>query len=604
MALLVHGSHPSRKIGLIIAALGPALVLTYMFFGHSIVRALYQSDLSLAHGIMKARQVTPLEAYLLAADSAIVDIGWSLVAIGLLVWLFFKNQLGLAVCGLSSFAGTLALFSVLNSVPILVRALHFDILPYFSTRMNRVPDDILGSREKPFNRYQTDSFRGSAYSPIYGIDVQPTSVRWETDDNGFRNGRDSSGADIAVIGNSFGEYGSDLDKTFPRQLELKLGGPRVVNLTKGGYGPFAYLEVLRRYAVAKNVRYVLILCYSASDADQLGYWLRTGNTHAFEPSVQSGFFARYRMAVSQTGAMFYSINKAALQMALRRMDSSAFVHPDVAVLRLPQGPRREIVFMGGHSPRSATDLLNSPEWEAWQRILVATRELSEDHSMVPVLVYIPAATEVYAQYSTEESGALWLRTRNDLIASRHSNEEAARMLAANAGIPMISVLPAFEEAARDGKLVYYPLDSHWTDEGAEIAASVVAETLKFMLFDTPAAAPIDIPGRLFANGNGQLSVFERTLDGRIKSWNRQAEELYGWTRDEAIGKVSHQLLRTQFPEPLEQINDSVLQKGRWEGMLVHATRDGRRVEVMSQWSWDPKTHLGDIIEINKRSPSF
>ena len=206
MTVLVRGSHVSRKIGVIIAALGPTLVLTYMFIGHSIVRALYQSDLSLAHTIMAARQVTPLEAYLLAADSGIVEIGCGLVAIGLLVWLFFKNPLGLVVCGLSSFAGTLALFSILNSFPVFVRALHFDIVPYFSARMYRVPDEILGYREKPFNRYQTDSFRGRAYSPIYGIDVQPTSVRWETDGDGFRNGRDYAVADIAVIGNSFGEY--------------------------------------------------------------------------------------------------------------------------------------------------------------------------------------------------------------------------------------------------------------------------------------------------------------------------------------------------------------------------------------------------------------
>ena len=168
--------------------------------------------------------------------------------------------------------------------------------------------------------------------------------------------------------------------------------------------------------------------------------------------MQSGFFALYRMAASETSAMFYSINKTALQLTLRRMDSSAFVHPDVAVLRLPQSPRREVVFMGGHSPRSATDLLNSPEWQAWQRILIATRELSDDHSIVPVLVYIPAATEVYAQYSTEESGALWLRTRNALVASRHTNEEATRMLAANAGLelPEIDGTALFDEIGGHG----------------------------------------------------------------------------------------------------------------------------------------------------------
>ena len=75
-------------------------------------------------------------------------------------------------------------------------------------------------------------------------------------------------------------------------------------------------------------------------------------------------------------------------------------------------------------------------------------------------------------------------------------------------------------------------------------------------------------------------------------WNHGAEELYGWTKEEAIGKVSHELLQTQFPEPLEQINDQLLRYGRWQGKLVHATRDGRRVEVVSEWMWTPKTHQG------------
>ena len=43
---------------------------------------------------------------------------------------------------------------------------------------------------------------------------------------------------------------------------------------------------------------------------------------------------------------------------------------------------------------------------------------------------------------------------------------------------MISFRPAFEQAARQGKLVYYPLDLHWNEEGREIAASVTAEALR------------------------------------------------------------------------------------------------------------------------------
>jgi PAS domain S-box-containing protein len=80
------------------------------------------------------------------------------------------------------------------------------------------------------------------------------------------------------------------------------------------------------------------------------------------------------------------------------------------------------------------------------------------------------------------------------------------------------------------------------------------------------------------------TIFVRRMDNVITYWNRGANELYGWSSHEALGRPSHELLRTEFPEPLKQINPKLLQTNRWEGELIHATRDGRRLVVSSRWS--------------------
>jgi PAS domain S-box-containing protein len=98
----------------------------------------------------------------------------------------------------------------------------------------------------------------------------------------------------------------------------------------------------------------------------------------------------------------------------------------------------------------------------------------------------------------------------------------------------------------------------------------------------------------------QDAVFALDTHRVITFWNRGAEDLYEWKRDDAVGKVAHELLHTVFPASLEKIQETLLRTGRWEDELLHTTRDGKRVAVTSRWSLqtdDRGVPIG-ILEIN------
>jgi PAS domain S-box-containing protein len=61
------------------------------------------------------------------------------------------------------------------------------------------------------------------------------------------------------------------------------------------------------------------------------------------------------------------------------------------------------------------------------------------------------------------------------------------------------------------------------------------------------------------------------------------EKMYGWTRNEALGRISHELLRTRFPATLERIREILFNQDHWEGELVHFRKDGRPMSVATQW---------------------
>src|SRR5271163_1542597 len=91
------------------------------------------------------------------------------------------------------------------------------------------------------------------------------------------------------------------------------------------------------------------------------------------------------------------------------------------------------------------------------------------------------------------------------------------------------------------------------------------------------------------------------VDSVILYCNGGAQKTYGWTAAEACGHVTHQFLKTEFPEPLDQLYEKLFRFGSWEGELVHWTREGRRIVVASRHVLQRDSHgrTTGILEINR-----
>ncbi len=132
-----------------------------------------------------------------------------------------------------------------------------------------------------------------------------------------------------------------------------------------------------------------------------------------------------------------------------------------------------------------------------------------------------------------------------------------------------------------------------TSEGSFVLASItdITERKKAQKMLRDQAMIIDLASD---------TVFIRDSEGRITYWNQGAERLYGWTRDEVLGKGAHQLLKTQFPLPLPELTAQLMSAGHWSGELIHTRRDGSQVTVASAWTLqrDDGNRLSAVLEMN------
>ncbi len=81
----------------------------------------------------------------------------------------------------------------------------------------------------------------------------------------------------------------------------------------------------------------------------------------------------------------------------------------------------------------------------------------------------------------------------------------------------------------------------------------------------------------------QDAILVRDLGGIIHFWNKSAENLYGWTAEEAIGREVTGLLYAGLAQ-FTAAQRTVIEKGAWMGELLHLTKGGRELTVEGHWT--------------------
>ena len=96
------------------------------------------------------------------------------------------------------------------------------------------------------------------------------------------------------------------------------------------------------------------------------------------------------------------------------------------------------------------------------------------------------------------------------------------------------------------------------------------------------------------------AIIVRKLDGTITFWSEGAEKLYGWTRNDAIGRNINKLLKTELPQSFDDVQNIFEKEGKWSGEVVHFCKGGSKMVVQSCWlsKFDSHGIITEIFESN------
>lgn len=386
-------------------------------------------------------------------------------------------KIGLAL--LSFFLFTFFLFCLIQYISPLRKALGLSSMNYFAQQDRYLKDPDLIFRTKPGYVYN-GTFAGDLY---HTSKIPSVSYTARFDEEGFRNAGNPGPKQIVVLGDSFIQFGFDDQDSLPARLQ-RATGLSAANYGMEWYGPAQYVAVLKKFAVKRQPRFAVLCFFEGNDlrdTEQYLKWKNGGNYYhlsVYSANPISAYFNFWYHLIYEGRNDF------------RKWD------PRTAEVTLPTG-KFKTIFTYALDTRPKEEILKSPAGRELEKQLKEFKDFSVSNGITPVLVFIPSSTHIYLPYGLPSGNYPgWPSFKDQLKASGHL-EDAVRETAETLKLDFVDLTPNFKKSAAEGQVLFYPHDTHWTETGRALAASVIRNGLARLMSgqDYPAETPASIPAQ-------------------------------------------------------------------------------------------------------------
>jgi hypothetical protein len=324
---------------------------------------------------------------------------------------------------------------------------------------------------------------GGAIAPVPpGQDQVVAHVHLVTDAHGFRNSPPEQATyDVVALGDSF-TMARTVASPWPQGLAA-CAGMDVLNLGEEGAGPQQELDLFRQYGRGKQPQWVILTYFEGNDLydaaayaqanpfllARIGKQLLTQGAQALKP----GSRAQAAPAISYRYPITVTLNEAALPMA--------FLPAYVAWLSVDR-----------------ERIAASQNYHVAMGSIQQMADLSDDIGAQFLLVFIPSKIHTYLPYLKDDEtlarvfagvhaldldGAGYLQftpaAATADLTRQHMDDQAGLLAeyAAEHNLRFLDLTARFQNAAATGEALYYAFDTHWNQQGHDLAAQAICQTV-------------------------------------------------------------------------------------------------------------------------------